>query len=69
MASAANHEQDACKLNNARSGPRVYLITPKDRTLLSNSKQGGKMYLRWQVPVISSHESKLLHTYAILDDG
>ncbi|KAK0150703.1 hypothetical protein N1851_008173 [Merluccius polli] len=79
-----NHEQDACTLKKACSecqevhlrvlhtiakpGPRVYLITPEDRASLANSKQGGKVYLK-VVPIVISHGSKSLHTYAILDDG
>ena len=78
-----NHKQDACTLKKGCSecqevhlrvlhtitkpGPRVYLITPEDRASLANSKQGGKVYLK-VVPIIISHGSKSLHTYAILDD-
>ncbi|XP_034536205.1 uncharacterized protein LOC117810467 [Notolabrus celidotus] len=79
-----NHRQDACTLKKACSecqdihlrvlhtiakpGSRVYLITPKDRASLANSKRGGKVYLK-VVPIIISNGSKSLQTYAILDDG
>ena len=49
-------------------GPGVYLITPKDCTSAANSMQGGKVYLK-VLPIIISHGTKSLQTYAILDDG
>lgn len=52
----------------AKSDSQVYLITPRDKATLRNSKQGGKVYLK-VVPIIISYGCKSLMTYAILDDG
>jgi len=70
-------KQDACTLKKACSECQeinlrvlhtiAYLIIPKECISLANSKQGGKVYLK-VVPVIISHGSKSLHTYAILDE-
>lgn len=51
-----------------RSGPCVYLITPKDCTSAANSLQGGKVYLK-VVPIAVRHGTTSLQTYTILDDG
>lgn len=79
-----SHQPEACTLKKpcsecqeihlrvlhgaAKSDSRVYLITPRDQAALSNSKQGGKVYLK-VVPIIINHGRKSLNTYAILDDG
>lgn len=54
--------------NVGTSGSCVCLITPKDSTSIAISVGGDKVYLKF-VPVIVSHGSKLLQTYAILDDA
>lgn len=79
-----SHPPDACTLKKpcsecqgihlrvlhdiAKTDLQVYHITPQDKAALSNSKKGGKVYLK-VVPVIISHSCKSLRTYAILDDG
>nr|XP_061828893.1 uncharacterized protein LOC133614723 [Nerophis lumbriciformis] len=79
-----NHDEESCTLKKpcsecqkihlrvlhdiTRPGPQIFLITPKDCTSAANSMQGGKVYLK-VVPIIISHGTRSLQTYAILDDG
>ncbi|KAK7881024.1 hypothetical protein WMY93_030613 [Mugilogobius chulae] len=79
-----SHQPEACTLkkpcsecqeihlsvlhNVAKSNSQVYLVTPRSQATFSNSRQGGKVYLK-VVPIIISHSDKSMKTYAILDDG